>query len=41
MKETEDGIIVRGAKMMATAGPYADEVLVFPFANQQMTARGS
>ena len=38
VKETEDGIIVRGAKMMATAGPYADEVLVFPFANQQMTA---
>ncbi len=37
VKETEDGIIVRGAKMMATAGPYADEVLVFPFANQQMT----
>ncbi|EKN65892.1 pyoverdin chromophore biosynthetic protein PvcC [Neobacillus bataviensis LMG 21833] len=36
VKETEDGIIVRGAKMMATAGPYADEVLVFPFANQKM-----
>ncbi len=37
VRETEDGIIVRGAKMMATAGPYADEVLVFPFANQKLS----
>lgn len=36
VRETEEGIIVRGAKMMATAGPYADEVLVFPFANQKL-----
>ncbi|MDQ1005203.1 4-hydroxyphenylacetate 3-monooxygenase [Neobacillus niacini] len=37
VRETEEGVIVRGAKMMATAGPYADEVLVFPFANQQVS----
>ncbi len=35
VRETEEGVIVRGAKIMATAGPYADEVLVFPFANQK------
>lgn len=37
VKETEEGVIVRGAKMMATAGPYADEVLVFPFTNQKVS----
>lgn len=31
VKETDKGIIVRGAKMLATAGPYADEMLVWPF----------
>lgn len=31
VKETDAGIIVRGAKMLATAGPYADEMLVWPF----------
>ncbi|MEH7255133.1 4-hydroxyphenylacetate 3-hydroxylase N-terminal domain-containing protein [Neobacillus niacini] len=31
VKETDEGIIVRGAKMLATAGPYADEMLVWPF----------
>ncbi|MBX6394355.1 MAG: 4-hydroxyphenylacetate 3-hydroxylase [Alicyclobacillaceae bacterium] len=30
VRETEDGIVVRGAKMLATAGPYVDEVFVFP-----------
>lgn len=30
--ETSEGLIVRGAKMFATAGPYADEILVWPFA---------
>ncbi len=30
VRETEEGIIVRGAKMLATAGPYTDEVLIFP-----------
>lgn len=31
VKETDEGLIVRGAKMLATAGPYADELLVWPF----------
>jgi len=31
VRETEKGLIVRGAKMLATAGPYADEILVWPF----------
>ncbi|MBY0598382.1 4-hydroxyphenylacetate 3-hydroxylase [Bacillus bingmayongensis] len=31
VKETEDGIVVRGAKMIATAAPYVDELLVFPY----------
>lgn len=30
-RETEDGIVVSGAKMLATASPYADEILVWPF----------
>lgn len=30
-KETEDGIWVRGAKMIATAAPYIDEIFVYPF----------
>jgi 4-hydroxyphenylacetate 3-monooxygenase oxygenase component len=30
VKETEDGLIVRGAKMLATHGPTADELLVYP-----------
>ena len=28
--ETDAGIIVRGAKMLATLGPYSDELLVYP-----------
>ncbi len=31
VRETDKGLIVRGAKMLATAGPYADEMLVWPF----------
>jgi 4-hydroxyphenylacetate 3-monooxygenase oxygenase component len=31
VRETKEGLIVRGAKMLATAGPYADEMLVWPF----------
>jgi 4-hydroxyphenylacetate 3-monooxygenase len=31
VKETEDGLIVRGAKMIATAAPYAHDFLIFPF----------
>lgn len=29
--ETEDGIVVRGAKMLATLAPFADDLLVYPF----------
>jgi len=29
VRETEDGIIVRGARMVATLGPVADEVLIY------------
>ena len=31
VKETDQGIVVRGAKMLATLGPLADELLVYPF----------
>jgi 4-hydroxyphenylacetate 3-monooxygenase len=31
VRETEEGVIVRGAKMVATGGPYAHDFLVFPF----------
>lgn len=37
VRETDEGIIVRGAKMLATAAPYTDEVLVWPFTNQQLS----
>ena len=30
VEESEDGLIVRGAKMLATHGPTADEILVYP-----------
>ena len=30
VKETGDGLIVRGAKMLATHGPTADELIVYP-----------
>ena len=30
VEETRDGLIVRGAKMLATHGPTADEILVYP-----------
>lgn len=30
VKETDAGIVVRGAKMLATLGPYADELMVYP-----------
>jgi 4-hydroxyphenylacetate 3-monooxygenase oxygenase component len=30
VEETADGVIVRGAKMLATHGPTADEILVYP-----------
>ncbi len=31
VKETRDGIWVRGAKMIATAAPYVDEIFVYPY----------
>lgn len=31
VRETADGIVVRGAKMLATLAPLADELLVYPF----------
>ncbi|GGG74085.1 4-hydroxyphenylacetate 3-hydroxylase family protein [Paenibacillus radicis (ex Gao et al. 2016)] len=30
VRETQEGIIVRGAKMIATGGPYMDEIMVSP-----------
>lgn len=32
VSESSEGLVVRGAKMFATAAPYADEILVWPFA---------
>lgn len=37
VRETDRGIVVRGAKMIATAGPYADEILVWSFSHSQYT----
>lgn len=34
VRETEDGIIVRGAKMLATGSPYMDEIIVSPLAKK-------
>ncbi len=30
LKETDSGIVIRGARMLATIGPIADEIVVFP-----------
>lgn len=30
VKETDSGIVIRGARMLATIGPIADEIVVFP-----------
>jgi 4-hydroxyphenylacetate 3-monooxygenase len=30
VRETDNGVIIRGARMLATLGPVADEILVFP-----------
>ncbi len=35
VRETDEGLIVRGARMLATMGPLADEVLVYNMANQK------
>ncbi len=34
VRETEDGIIVRGAKLIATGGAYLDEIIVSPLARK-------
>lgn len=31
VRETDEGIVVRGAKMLATLAPFADDLLVYPF----------
>ena len=33
-EETKDGLVIRGAKQLATAAPMTDEVLVFPNGRQ-------
>ena len=38
VRESSEGIVVRGAKMFATAAPYADEILVWPFAMREPTS---
>jgi 4-hydroxyphenylacetate 3-monooxygenase len=30
VRETGEGIVIRGARMLATLGPFADEIMVFP-----------
>jgi 4-hydroxyphenylacetate 3-monooxygenase len=30
VRETPEGIVIRGARMLATLGPFADEIMVFP-----------
>lgn len=37
-EEAEEGLIVSGAKMLATAAPYADEILVWPFSRRNHEA---
>ncbi|MEW6471054.1 MAG: 4-hydroxyphenylacetate 3-hydroxylase N-terminal domain-containing protein [Actinomycetota bacterium] len=39
VQETAEGLVVRGAKMFATAAPYADEILVWPFSLKQPTEK--
>ncbi|MGN7455318.1 4-hydroxyphenylacetate 3-hydroxylase family protein [Paenibacillus pasadenensis] len=35
VRETEDGLIVRGSKMIATGAPYMDEIMVSPHSPKQ------
>ena len=35
VRETSEGIVIRGARMLATLGPVADEVLVYNMPNLQ------
>ncbi|RXZ82955.1 4-hydroxyphenylacetate 3-hydroxylase [Paenibacillaceae bacterium] len=35
VKETDEGVVVRGAKMIATAGPYTHDFVIFPYMRLQ------
>lgn len=41
VREDDNGIVVRGARMLATIGPFADELLVFPSTVLRGTPRTS
>ncbi len=38
VKETDNGVIIRGARMLATLGPVSDEIMVFPSTVLKATA---
>ena len=38
MKQTDSGIVVRGPRVLATLGPLADEIAVYPALNHQLSA---
>jgi 4-hydroxyphenylacetate 3-monooxygenase len=38
VRETDSGVVLRGARMLATIGPFADELLVFPSTVVKSTA---
>lgn len=40
VKETEDGIIVRGAKMIATGAPYMDEIMISSHKKREKKEKG-
>jgi anthranilate 3-monooxygenase (FAD)/4-hydroxyphenylacetate 3-monooxygenase len=39
VRETDEGLIVRGARMLATMGPISDEVLIYSMAHQKQEDR--
>ena len=41
VEENADGLIVRGAKMLATHGPTADELIVYPLPGSVARARSA
>ena len=41
IREDDNGIVMRGARMLATIGPFADELLVFPSTVLRNTPRTS
>lgn len=40
VRETEEGIVVRGAKLIATGGPYMDEIMVSPHGKKGSEEQG-